>query len=118
MNGDFANTAVQDTQYNLVLLGQFLSDFLCKAETLADYLVDRWAIASKGIIMQANESMQFWAFEVETGIFHATLFPWTYDQLYYLLANARPLLIVGRIEKEHGAVSVNITCMLILKNVP
>ncbi len=70
-----------------------------------------WPIASKDVTTKTDESMQFWAFEDETGIFHATLFPRAYDKFCRLLAKIRPLVIGGRVEEEYGAVSVNIIAM-------
>ena len=70
-----------------------------------------WPIASKEVTTKHDESMQFWAFEDETGIFHATLFPRAYDKFCRLLAQLRPLLIDGKVEENYGAVSVNILGM-------
>ena len=55
--------------------------------------------------------MQFWAFEDETGVFNATLFPRAYDKYCRLLAQLRPLLIGGKVEENYGTVSVNILQM-------
>lgn len=70
-----------------------------------------WPIASKDVTTKHDESMQFWAFEDETGVFHATLFPRAYDRYCRLLAQLRPLLIAGKVEENYGAVSVNIARM-------
>ena len=70
-----------------------------------------WPIARKDVTTKREESMQFWAFEDETGIFHATLFPRAYNKFCRLLAQRRPLLFGGKVEPNYGAVSVNITQM-------
>lgn len=70
-----------------------------------------WPIASKDVTTKHEEPMQFWAFEDETGVFHATLFPRAYDRYCRLLAQLRPLLIAGKVEENYGAVSVNISRM-------
>lgn len=70
-----------------------------------------WPIASKEVTTKHDESMQFWAFEDESGLFHATLFPRAYDKFCRLLAQLRPLLIGGKVEENYGAVSVNVMRM-------
>jgi error-prone DNA polymerase len=75
-----------------------------------------WPIASKEVTTKTDESMQFWAFEDETGIFHATLFPRAYEKFCRLLARIRPLLLVGEVEEEYGAVNVNILRMSALES--
>ena len=65
-------------------------------------------IAHKDVRTKHQESMQFWAFEDETGVFHAVVFPQAYERFCRLFVTEKVLLISGVVEEEYGAVSVHV----------
>jgi error-prone DNA polymerase len=67
-----------------------------------------WAITGKEVITRNGDPMEFISFEDETAIFETTFFPKTYKRFCQILDMSRPYLLTGRVEEQHGAVSLNV----------
>lgn len=67
-----------------------------------------WPIASKQVTTKHDEPMEFWSFEDESGVFHAVLFPRAYQRYCNLLVSVRSLTIAGIVQREYGAVTLNL----------
>jgi hypothetical protein len=60
--------------------------------------------------------MEFWAFEDESAVYHAVLFPRAYTEFCRLLMSAQPLVIAGAVQEEYGAATVNVISTSMLQN--
>ncbi len=65
-------------------------------------------LAHKDVTTRHNDSMQFWAFEDESGVFHCVVFPRAYERFCRLFVTEKVLLISGVVQEEYGALSVNV----------
>jgi DNA polymerase III alpha subunit len=74
-----------------------------------------WPIASKEVTTVKAEPMEFWAFEDESAVFHAVLFPRAYAKFCRLLVSVQPLVIAGVVQEEYGAATLNVLSMKALK---
>lgn len=57
-------------------------------------------------VHKTGERMKFLTLEDETGLCEVTLFPRVYRQYGRLLLTRGPYLVTGRVEDDHGAISL------------
>jgi DNA polymerase III alpha subunit len=57
-------------------------------------------------VRRTGERMKFLTLEDETALCEVTLFPRVYQQYGRLLLTRGPYLVTGRVENDHGALSV------------
>ena len=55
-----------------------------------------------------DEPMEFVSFEDTTGLYETTFFPDAYRRFCRILSAARPYLLEGVVEEEHGAVTLTV----------
>jgi len=67
-----------------------------------------WPITAKPVLTCLEEPMEFVSFEDETALYETILFPTSFQRYHHLLYEERPLLIKGRVERDHGAVVLNV----------
>ena len=67
-----------------------------------------WSITGKEVITRTGDPMEFVSFEDETAIFETTFFPKTYKRFCQILDMNRAYLLTGRVEEQHGTVSLNV----------
>jgi DNA polymerase III alpha subunit len=67
-----------------------------------------WSITGKEVLTRKGEPMEFVSFEDETDIFETTFFPKAYRRYCQILDMNRAYLLTGRVQEEHGAVSLNV----------
>lgn len=65
-----------------------------------------WIAATKHVTTRKGEHMRFLTLEDETGLVEVTLFPGAYRRWGAALDGRGPYLVEGRVEEDHGAVSV------------
>ena len=86
---------------------------LVKAESLSGFAGRRvgvagWLLTGKLVRTRHGEAMQFLTFEDDTAIFEATFFPAVYRRYASVLDWGRPHLLGGRVEENHGAVTLTV----------
>ncbi|MBE9534620.1 MAG: DNA polymerase III subunit alpha [Proteobacteria bacterium] len=67
-----------------------------------------WSITGKEVITRNGDPMEFISFEDETAIFETTFFPKAYQRFCQILDMNRAYLLTGRVEEQHGTVSLNV----------
>jgi error-prone DNA polymerase len=67
-----------------------------------------WSITGKEVLTKKGDPMEFVSFEDETAIFETTFFPKTYQRFCQILDMNRAYLLTGRVQQQHGTVSVNV----------
>ena len=67
-----------------------------------------WSITGREVLSRKGEPMKFVSFEDETEIFETTFFPRAYQRFCQILDMNRAYLLSGRVQEEHGAVSLNV----------
>jgi DNA polymerase III alpha subunit len=67
-----------------------------------------WSITGKEVLSRKGEPMKFVSFEDESEIFETTFFPRAYQRFCQILDMNRAYLLSGRVQEEHGAVSLNV----------
>jgi error-prone DNA polymerase len=67
-----------------------------------------WSITGKEVLTRNGDPMEFVSFEDETAIFETTFFPRVYQRFCQILDMNRAYLLTGRVQEQHGAVSVNV----------
>jgi len=67
-----------------------------------------WTITGKEVITRNGDPMEFISFEDETAIFETTFFPKAYQRFCQILDMNRAYLLTGRVEEQHGTVSLNV----------
>jgi error-prone DNA polymerase len=67
-----------------------------------------WSITGKEVITRNGDPMEFVSFEDETAIFETTFFPRAYQRFCQILDMNRAYLLTGRVEEQHGTVSLNV----------
>jgi error-prone DNA polymerase len=67
-----------------------------------------WFITGKEVITRNGDPMEFISFEDETAIFETTFFPKAYQRFCQILDMNRGYLLTGRVEEQHGTVSLNV----------
>jgi DNA polymerase III alpha subunit len=67
-----------------------------------------WSITGKEVLTKKGDSMEFVSFEDETAIFETTFFPKAYQRFCQILDMNRAYLLTGRVQQQHGTVSVNV----------
>jgi DNA polymerase III alpha subunit len=80
-----------------------LSRYVGRRVTLA-----AWSITGKEVLTKKGDSMEFVSFEDETAIFETTFFPKAYQRFCQILDMNRAYLLTGRVQQQHGTVSVNV----------
>jgi len=65
-----------------------------------------WLAASKRVSTRKGEQMRFLTLEDETGMVEVTLFPRAYQRWGWALDGRGPYLAEGRVEEDHGALSL------------
>ncbi len=67
-----------------------------------------WSITGKEVLTRNGDPMEFVSFEDETAIFETTFFPKAYQRFCQILDMNRAYLLTGRVQEQHGTVSVNV----------
>jgi error-prone DNA polymerase len=67
-----------------------------------------WSITGKEVITRKGDPMEFVSFEDGTAIFETTFFPEAYQRFCQILDMNRAYLLTGRVEEQHGTVSLNV----------
>ena len=67
-----------------------------------------WSITGKEVLTKQGDPMEFVSFEDETAIFETTFFPKAYRYFCQILDMNRAYLLTGRVEEQHGTVSLNV----------
>jgi DNA polymerase III alpha subunit len=68
-----------------------------------------WLATSKRVTTRKGEQMRFLTLEDETGMVEVTLFPQAYQRWGGALDGRGPYLVEGRVEEDHGALSLTAT---------
>ncbi len=92
-----------------------------KANNIADYdgckvRFAGWLVTGKTILSKKGEPMKFVTFEDETGIVETVFFPHAYSRFSRILDPNRAYLVSGRVDKNHGVVTLNAERIILLKN--
>ncbi len=66
-------------------------------------------VTRKEVLTRGKEEMSFVSLEDETAIIEAVLFPEAFERYGRLFFDLRPLVVEGRVERDQGAVSFEIT---------
>ena len=67
-----------------------------------------WLITGKRVRTRHHEPMEFLTFEDDTGLVETVFFPATYRRYTHLLEIGRPYKLSGRVERSHGAITLNV----------
>ena len=67
-----------------------------------------WLITGKLVPTKKGEPMEFLTFEDETGLMETTFFPRAYRAFCHILDWNRPFLIHGKVEQDHGAITLTV----------
>jgi DNA-directed DNA polymerase III PolC len=73
-----------------------------------------WYVTGKPVITRHGEPMEFLSFEDTTALYEATFFPEAYRRFCASISRTRPYLLTGRVEEEHGAISLNVDGVRVL----
>lgn len=65
-------------------------------------------ITVKPVLTVSKQPMEFVSFEDETALYETVLFPEAYKRYRHLLYEQSPVLIYGKVESDHGAVTVTV----------
>jgi DNA polymerase III alpha subunit len=87
-----------------LVLNNRLDDHVGKEVTIAGILV-----ASRRARTKTGEFMKFISLEDETGLVECVLFPEAYQRYGHLLIRRGPYLARGRVENQHGAVTLAVS---------
>ncbi|MCE5255980.1 MAG: DNA polymerase III subunit alpha, partial [Spirochaetaceae bacterium] len=68
-----------------------------------------WPIIVKQALTASDQLMEFVSFEDETALYETILFPESYQRYQSLLFEERPLFIRGKVEKDRGAITLNVS---------
>jgi error-prone DNA polymerase len=68
-----------------------------------------WLVTEKLTQTKTADAMAFVTFEDTSAIYEATLFPAIYRRVWQKLGPNRPFIVSGIVEKEFGAVTLNVT---------
>lgn len=74
-----------------------------------------WLITGKVVATKHQESMEFMTFEDLTGIYETTFFPKAYRQSGPLLNRHQPFWLLGKVEGDHGGISLNVETVVPLQ---
>ncbi len=75
-----------------------------------------WQITRKTVLTMAGLAMEFVSFEDESALYETVLFPAVYERYRKLLFDRQPLLVVGKVVDDGGAISVEIQELSLLAN--
>ncbi len=67
-----------------------------------------WYVTSKTVQTREEEPMEFVSFEDTTALYETTFFPDAYRRFARILQATRPYVLDGRVEEQHGAVSLTV----------
>jgi error-prone DNA polymerase len=67
-----------------------------------------WSITQKEVLTADGLGMDFVSFEDETALYETVLFPEAYARYRRLLLDQRPLIVVGRVKEDQGALNVEV----------
>jgi len=67
-----------------------------------------WLITGKVVLTKRDETMEFMTFEDLTAIYETTFFPRSYALNGPLLNQREPFWLMGKVEDDHGAVTLNV----------
>ncbi len=111
---EFATLGFLCHAHPLHLYRRFLADVSVTPVADLDGHVNRqvqiagWLIAGKTVRTRHGDAMKFLTFEDETERIETTFFPQTYQRCCHLLDYGRPYLLRGRVERDLGAISLNV----------
>ncbi|MBU2552320.1 MAG: DNA polymerase III subunit alpha [Proteobacteria bacterium] len=74
-----------------------------------------WLLTGKTVATKHRELMQFLTFEDETGLVETTFFPGAYQRFCRMLDWGRPYLLWGRVEENHGAVTLTVDSVALVR---
>lgn len=77
-----------------------------------------WLITAKEVLTMHEEPMEFLTFEDETTSFETVLFPAAYRQFRPVLLEGGAFVVDGRVEENHGAITVTIAALRHLPSIP
>ncbi len=67
-----------------------------------------WPVTAKEVIAKGENPMEFVSFEDETALFEVVLFPETYRRFGGLLFEERPFFIIGRVQFDRNAITLEL----------
>ncbi len=67
-----------------------------------------WYVTGKPVFTRRGEPMEFLSFEDTTALYETAFFPRAYARFCATISRTRPYLLAGRVEENHGVVSLNV----------
>jgi error-prone DNA polymerase len=67
-----------------------------------------WLLTGKIVSTKKKELMEFLTFEDLDGLIETVFFPKVYDRYCHMLTRTRPYLLRGKVEEDHGAVTLTV----------
>lgn len=77
-----------------------------------------WQVTQKEVLTFDERVMNFVSFEDETALYETVLFPEVYEKYRTLLFAQRPLLLLGKVADDQGALSLEVEKMRPLEGAP
>jgi len=74
-----------------------------------DVIMIGWCITRRTVITSHDELMEFVSFEDTTAIFETNIFPPAFRRYAHLIDLNEPFLLQGRVEDDHGSVTLNVS---------
>jgi error-prone DNA polymerase len=71
-----------------------------------------WSVTQKEVMTKDGLGMDFVSFEDETALYETVLFPDAYSRYRSLLFDRRPLIVVGTVKEDQGALNVEVESLL------
>jgi DNA polymerase-3 subunit alpha/error-prone DNA polymerase len=77
-----------------------------------------WPVTQKEVMTKDGLGMDFVSFEDETALYETVLFPDAYKKYRSLLFDQRPLIVIGTVTDDQGAISVEVASLLQVPAIP
>ncbi|NLK04834.1 MAG: DNA polymerase III subunit alpha, partial [Spirochaetales bacterium] len=117
LHREFASLSFLRDHHPLLLFSRSLQHVKrVKACDLASYenryiTLIGYQITQKQVLTKGGENMSFVSFEDETALYETVLFPQLFSKYHHLLCTQWPLVILGLVKNDEGALIVEIEHM-------
>ena len=75
-----------------------------------------WPVTQKEVLTKDGLEMNFVSFEDETALYETVLFPDAYERYRNLLFDQRPLVVIGMVKDDQGALNVEVASLISLSS--
>lgn len=121
LRGEYASLGFLRDRHPLSLYAPVLSDIRrIKAIELPDFIGRKvvlvgWPVTQKEVWTVNGLTMDFVSFEDETALYETVLFPKVYETHRTLLFDQHPLLVLGTVTEDQGAINVEVERLRLLQ---